>query len=453
MIGSLSVLFLRKSVDSEMVVVVGTVGFLTLFLLNPLVNKIRLDFFAPYILFPVMWVAATALSSLQLTIFQEPWGLSMWLCVGLALLAYMMGVFTVFVLRKRWPVRERMHQGLVYRWHEKRLRQVAVALLVVSTVCLLYEYKVGGDIPLLSSQIELVRFDVITSGYIDTLALSARIVVMVLSIHLLAKPRVRLTGNLSTLALIALSLVLMASTARRGVVVFPLVVVFVGIHYLRKNLNLSKLAILGLAGFLAIASFSHYRYVRTFGVAPLERAWRPEKHVWLTLGYMTISDNFSTLHLLTETIPERVPFQVGRFTTYGIYSLFPGHQENLGEFQNRIWGLERYSGSVSTYLGPFYVDWGLVGVIAGSFLIGVLAMFLYDRMLSRPSPYSVLLYSYMAYCLMFTTFSNPFTWTLTYWDVIVFVLINLFAQKTISASSLPGVRPSSEGAHARVSEL
>jgi len=433
-IGSLSVLFRWKSIDGEVAIVVGAVGLLAMFLLSPLGDKINLDFFAPYILFPVMWLAATGLSSLRLTIFQEPWDVSMWLCVGLAFLAYVMGVFTVFVLRRRWPVEKHGPKKFIYRWNERRLKWMALVLLLVSTAFLVYEYRIGGSIPLLSPQMELVRFDVIVGGYADTLAVSSRIVVMILGIHLLTKPRFRVRENLLSLALIVLSLVLMASTARRGTVVFPLVVLCVGYHYLIKNLDARKIMLLGLAGFLAIALFSHYRYARTFGEAPLENAWRPKKFVWMTLGYMTISDNFRTLHLLTETIPERVPFQVGRFTTYGIYSIFPGHQENLGEFQNRIWGWDRYSGSVSTYLGPFYVDWGLVGVIAGSFLIGVLAMFLYSRMLSRPSPYSVLLYSYMAYCLMFATFSNPFTWTLTYWDVVVFALADLLARKKMTSA-------------------
>lgn len=408
----------------------GLVGLVVMSILfSPLVSKIHLDFFAPYILFPLMWIVAVGISSLRLTIFQEAWDVYMWLCVGLALLSYLMGTFTVLVLKKRWSVGSYLRDKLVYQWNEQRIKRVSLALLLVSTVFLVYEYKTGGGIPLLSPQIELVRFDVIVGGYIDTLAMSSRIVVMILGIHLLAKSKIRVGKNLVSSALIVLSLVLMASTARRGTVVFPLVVVFVGYHYLRKNLDVRKIVLLGLAGFLAITLFSHYRYTRTFGVAPLENAWRPKKFVWLTLGYMTVSDNFRTLRLLTETIPEKIPFQMGRFTTYGIYSVFPGHQENLGEFQNRIWGLDRYSGSVSTYLGPFYVDWGLVGVITGSFLIGVLVMFLYSRMLSQPSPYSVLLYSYMAYCLMFTTFSNPFTWTLTYWDIVIFALVNAYARR------------------------
>lgn len=408
----------------------GLVGFVVMSVLfSPLVSKIHLDLFAPYFLFPLIWIAAVGVSSLRLTVFQTPWGVSMWLSVGLALLAYVMGMFTVFVLRRRWSVERHGLKNLSYQWSERRLKWAALALLTVSTISLAYEYKLGGGVPLLSSQIELVRFDVIVSGYIDTLAVSARIGVMVLGIHLLTKPRFRLRENLLSSVLIVLSLILMASTARRGTVVFPLVVLSVGYHYLKRNFDLGKLVVVGSVGFLAIALFSHYRYVRTFGVEPLRNAWRPEKLVWMTLGYMTISDNFRTLRLLTETIPARIPFQMGRFTTYGLYSILPGHQENMGEFQNRIWGWERYSGSVSTYLGPFYVDFGLAGVVIGSFLIGVLAMFLYNRMLSRPSPYTVLLYSYMAYCLMFMTFSNPFTWTLTYWDIIVFALINVYAKK------------------------
>jgi oligosaccharide repeat unit polymerase len=407
-----------------------TIGMMVVGILFLFAPALSIDIFAPYIVFPFMWVGTVIISSLRLTTFQEPWRPRMWASVGIALVSYVAGMFTVFALKQKWKTKGALRGKLTYDWSDRRIRVASLGLLLLSAVFLAYEYRIGGGIPLLNPQVELVRFDVIVSGYVDTLAMSARIVIMVVGLQLLTKPKPTLKRNWIDLALVASSFVLMITTARRGTFILPLVVIFVGYHYLHRKTSLSAAAVLGILGFLAITLFTHYRYTRTFGVEPLRNAWRPDTFIWMTLGYMTVSDNFRTLRLLTETIPAKVPYQWGRFTTYGVYSVLPGHQENLGEFQNRIWGWDqRYSGSVSTYLGPFYVDFGLVGVAVGSFLIGVLAMYVYSRMTSHPSSFSVLLYSYMAYCLMFTTFSNPFTWTLTYWDIILFALIDLYARK------------------------
>lgn len=407
--------------------------FLTL-LFTPIVRIVdRIDLFSPYVIFPLVWITASFISSWRLTIFEAPRSFSAWLYLALALLSYLMGALVVFFL-KPWlgSIHKVALQNMKGVWDDRRLRIIIIVILFISSASLVYEYRHAGGIPLLSPDIELVRFRAIVSGYIDTLAISFRIVVMVLGVHILSKRGVSLLKQWKSVLVVLLCLLILMTTARRGTVIQPLFVLFISYHFLRRSFSTRQFFFLGVAGLLFVSLFAHYRYVKTFGIEPLENAWRPERFVWLMMGYLNIGDSFNTFQRLTETIPSKVPFQMGRFTAGGVLSALPGHQESIGEFERKIWHqTERYSGSVSTYLAPFYVDFGVVGIILGSFVIGALATFVYCKMRSRPTPFAVLMYAYVAFCLMFVVFENAFTWVLTYYDVLVLFIINRLVRKSV----------------------
>jgi oligosaccharide repeat unit polymerase len=389
------------------------------------------DFFSPILLFTGFWFLSAILSSLQLTTHQRPWPSSLWLHVLLGGSAFVFGGVIAYapsanVRLTKW---RQIRTNVRERWAYRRVVLITAVITSVSVVFLAYEYWGVGSIPLLSPNVEFVRFEAIRGGYVDALALSSRLSIMILAAYYFALPRFSWKRHGLGLIAMIISFALLLTTARRGAVVFPALIILICYYYLRGiSFRTVSLGLVALVIFVAL--FAHFRFYRTFGESYIDslNAWQPDFLPWLAPGYLTIAYNYEVYRDLTETIPSSAPFQYGKFTLYPWYGFWPGHQENMGEFQNRIWNIDAgLSGgalrnSVPTYLGTLYVDFGVIGVILGSIAMGIMSVMAYIHMRRRPSSFSVLIYGYVVYMLILSLFVNPLGYILNYWDILILVV-------------------------------
>jgi oligosaccharide repeat unit polymerase len=67
-----------------------------------------------------------------------------------------------------------------------------------------------------------------------------------------------------------------------------------------------------------------------------------------------------------------------------------------------------YPTNLYTYLDAFTLDFGLWGALLGSFFLGALTAWFYRRVTSKPSPFNLIIYSYLVYCCILAPANNEF---------------------------------------------
>lgn len=82
--------------------------------------------------------------------------------------------------------------------------------------------------------------------------------------------------------------------------------------------------------------------------------------------------NIQNFDLIVNSFPSRVDFLQGQSFLMDLAVLAPGYQANFGSWLKDELGLDFTGGSVTvTHLGELYANFGILGVLAGSFLLGV----------------------------------------------------------------------------------
>lgn len=82
--------------------------------------------------------------------------------------------------------------------------------------------------------------------------------------------------------------------------------------------------------------------------------------------------NIQNFDLIVNSFPSRLNFLHGESFLMDLAVLAPGYQANFGTWLKDELGLDFTGGSVTvTHLGELYANFGVLGVMAGSFLLGV----------------------------------------------------------------------------------
>lgn len=76
-----------------------------------------------------------------------------------------------------------------------------------------------------------------------------------------------------------------------------------------------------------------------------------------------------------------------------------------------------------TFIRPFYHDFGIIGVLVGTFLIGYLTTRWYIHLRNERTPLRVFTYGLFAFCLLLMFFTNHFTHPKTLITILQFVLL------------------------------
>ncbi len=373
--GALAPHLLARPVAGAALSAIVLFGAVSIIALSRFLKRRGIDPLDPAVAFPLATVAWFAVASLPLLSDREghrpPLSPRAWLLVVPALAAFGLGVRVA----PRPPSSRRLPAHAAARFEPRRLLAVLATLFALAAAALGAVWTRSG-VPFLSGSLEEMRLTAISSGWTRAVALLLVPVATLVLAHAATLGRGEKL-RAPFILLLAASLVLLAATGGRGFVIIPIGTGIVLFHVLRRPLSLGRFAALCLllalfsSAYLAVRGMSHYgtntyvEYLSTITHLPDPLA--PLAPVVLGLRASPVA-----FGELLDVVPREVPFQLGRFLVAPLVSFLPGHQAWAPEF---IQGALRHEfpgfGEPATIFGSFYLDFGVPGVLAGSFLTGL----------------------------------------------------------------------------------
>jgi oligosaccharide repeat unit polymerase len=103
-------------------------------------------------------------------------------------------------------------------------------------------------------------------------------------------------------------------------------------------------------------------------------------------------ESVSNFQALSETVPDQRPYLLGKGLGGSLISVLPGKQMTTREYVSLFVRGDTNTTLTPTVLGPFYMDFGVPGIVVGLGLLGGILGYLYAR--RKASPLNALLYSY-----------------------------------------------------------
>ncbi len=202
-------------------------------------------------------------------------------------------------------------------------------------------------------------------------------------------------------------------------------------HYLRKNFTFRKVILLGVTGLLLFFSFG---FLRVEGSIDWYKDYLEEKNypkkMWLFgPGYLSIRAPIDSFAIILNKIPRRMDFWYGRMLISPFMTLLPGKQF-LGQYtvtDKIIKGDSRISGPTAlSFFVPFYIDFGIIGIICGMFFAGAFLQWLYLRMIHKRREIDYLLYFIVLsnYCIWI--YGGFFPTLIVVWQLLVLKFADFF---------------------------
>ncbi|MCI9558192.1 MAG: oligosaccharide repeat unit polymerase [Lachnospiraceae bacterium] len=359
-------------------------------------------------LFSLFWVGGQGLACMKLSHLQRDWTGKTWICFALAFL----GFWIVFeVMSRLYGTGYDNHsRWRGFRGNPKPIFQAICCLTAVSVVAFVWEAVSLGYVPLFLrgvphaySEFHLTGVHYFTVSCVLVPALS------VLYFHV-ERGRGSERRMLIAIGMTGISLLIPILCVSRFQFVFA--VMLGTIIYISLQKQFRPVYLLGLLGILpvylllTVARSHDVGYLN--GIFEMKYAKMP---IFITQPYMYIANNYENFNCLVEVLPKH---------TFGMRSLFPLwaltglkflYPDKLINYPIYI---NKEELTTLTLFYDAYYDFGWIGVLAFSCLLGAAAYLLAVKLREMQSPMGYLLYAQMGSYLIlsfFTTwFSNPATW-------------------------------------------
>jgi len=359
-------------------------------------------------LFSLFWVGGQGLACLKLSRLQQDWMLMTWICMALAF----MGFWIVFeILSRLYGTGYDSHS----RWRSfagnpKPVFQMVCILTAVSLLAFLTEAVVLGYIPLFVRGVPHAYSEFHLTG-IHYITVSCVLVpsLAVLYFHM-ERGRGSERRMLVAAIMTGISLILPILCVSRFQFVFA--VILAGFTYISLQKRFQPLYLLGLLGvilpvylILTVARSHDVEYLN--GIFEMKYTGMP---IFITQPYMYIANNYDNFNCLVEALPRH---------TFGLRGLYPlwaltGLKFVFPQLINFPIYVDKKELTTLTLFYDAYYDFGWLGVLVFSCVLGLVAYLLVLKLREMRNPMGYLLYAQMgAYLILsfFTTwFSNPTTW-------------------------------------------
>jgi hypothetical protein len=338
----------------------------------------RADLLAPAIFFPIAFLAYYGFGSLPFVHWGPVPG-GMFLLVLLTLAGYLTGVALAGVRVDYEFLRPLAERRFIDVGRAVRLLLVAGAVSLVAFVVLF----AATGVPILGA-VEFARLRSAANGYLNTLALTIRAVIMVVAILLLTVPRVRQDRKVLALLLVLLGAgaASLLMTGNRGHLVLVALFAAAAWHYLYRRLTLRTVAVVLVAGLTVYSLAGYYRS----GQCDPGWAKRVEAHYGvpaslapLAPGYLSVRSVPHYLSRVLHEVPQNHPHTLGALLISPVATALPGHQPGIGEYiKEEILGLRFVGyGLAAGLIAAPYIDFGYAGVVGLMLLTGAAMQLLY----------------------------------------------------------------------------
>ena len=394
----------------------------------------RLDLFSPIVAFPLLYLVWFGVASIPLLHDLDPPRAltpiaTEWPIYALGLGAWFVGTWLASRVLGVTPVAGE-HRPLE-RFDSRRLFVACVILFAVAATATA-AIVARRSTPLLTSKVEATRLLLTSSGW-ERLLFTGFATVAILVLAHAARERFRIA--LRFWALLALSILGLATAGERGLVVLPVACGVILAHYLWRALRPAHLAtvLLPLAVFASATVI--YRGTNTYGpqyVAELQRiSGVPRAALPAIPIYQGMWSGPNVFYRLQDVVPAKVGHGWGTYAAAPLVSFLPGEQEWAADaikrtLDDRFIGL----GEPATLLGAFYLDFGFVGIAVGMAVAGFALTALYRRLRLRRDLFTTILFAHASFVAFLSLYGDLYNGNpLLLWNGALTWLVCRFAAK------------------------
>lgn len=309
---------------------------------------------------------------------------------------------------------------------KKDFKTVMMILFIISSIAILYEWKVAGGVPILRSDSETFRFTVSHSPLIHVLGIMNKIVASLIGIYLVIKQKIEFKKDFFIIIEMIIAELLMIGTAMRGeILTAPCVV---GIAYFIKNQKSIKYYLLAMILVLVVIGvFPFVRNTNLYGESyksSLKRISRIESLYYLTPTYQSFATNYSILALDFQIFPDKYEYGYGK---YSILKEIPFVDlgRNIMDVQNKVLNNNFYSGLTATYMASWYADFGYLGCIISTILYCGILNVIYKKYKKNTNLFTFILYIYTFYCSLWLFYNSVFNITFVLYSLLIYFSLKL----------------------------
>lgn len=359
-------------------------------------------------LFSMFWVGGQGLACLKLSRLQTDWAIMTWVCLALSYI----GFWVVFELlcRVYGSGHEEYSRWRTFSGNPKPVFHMICGVTAVSLVCFLTEAVVLGYVPLFLRGVPHAYSEFHLTG-VHYFTVSCVLVpsLTVLFFHM-GRGRGSEKVTFAVIVMTAISLLIPILCVSRFQFIFAMALA--AFTYISLQKSFHPLYLIGLAAvmipvylILTVARSHDVSYLN--GIFEMKYEKMP---IFITQPYMYIANNYDNFNCLVEVLPQH---------SFGMKSLFPlwalsGLKFFFPQLINYPIYVNKQELTTLTMFYDAYYDFGWIGVLAFSCLLGLIAYLLVVKLREMRNPLGYLFYAQMAAYFMlsfFTTwFSNTTTW-------------------------------------------
>lgn len=371
-------------------------------------------------LFSLFWVGGQGLSCLKLSHLQTDWSLMTWVCLALAYVGFW-AVYEIFT-SLFGTTRESYGRRRSFSCNSIPLFHMICGLTAVSLAAFVLEAVKLGFVPLFLKGVPHAYSEFHLTG-VHYITVSC---VLVPSLAVLFFHTERGRGSerrlAITLILSGISLLIPILCVSRFQFVFA--VILAALTYISLQKTFHPVYLLGLFAVM-IPVYLILTVARSHDVAYLNGIFEMKNEkmpIFITQPYMYIANNYDNFNCLVEALPKH---------SFGLKSLFPLWALTGLKFffpqliQFPIYVNKKELTTLTMFYDAYY-DFGWVGVLLLSCVLGAAAYFLMEKLRKMKNPIGYLLYAQFAAYMILSFFTTWFSNTTTWFYLIVTGILALY---------------------------
>lgn len=371
-------------------------------------------------LFSLFWIGGQGLSCLKLSHLQTDWSLMTWICLALAYA----GFWAVFeILTSLFGTTcESYGRRRSFSCNSIPLFHIICGLTAISLAAFVLEAVKLGYVPLFLKGVPHAYSEFHLTG-VHYITVSC-VLVPSLAVLFFHTERGRGSERRMVIALILSGIALMIPILCVSRFQFVFAVLLAAFTYISLQRTFHPIYLLGLLAVL-IPVYLVLTVARSHDVAYLNGIFEMKYEkmpIFITQPYMYIANNYDNFNCLVEALPEH---------SLGLKSLFPLWALTGLKFffpqliQFPIYVNKKELTTLTMFYDAYY-DFGWIGVLFLSCLLGAAAYFLTEKLREMKNPIGYLLYAQFAAYMMLSFFTTWFSNTTTWFYLIVTGILALY---------------------------
>lgn len=365
------------------------------------------------VLFSLFWVGGEGIACLKLSRLQTDWSVMTWICLALAYI----GFWVVFEILTQIYGSGHDHYG---RWrgytgNPAPVFHMICGLTVVSALAFASEAVVLGYVPFLVRGVPHAYSEFHLTG-IHYITVSCVLIpsLTVLYFHM-ARGRESSRCAVTAIVMTLISLLIPILCVSRFQFIFAVVLAtftYISLQKLFQPAYLLILFVVIIPVYLILTVARSHDVVYLNGIFEMKWEHMP---IFITQPYMYIANNYDNFNCLVESLTTHSMGMKGLFPLWALTGLkffFP-------QLINFPIFVDKKELTTLTMFYDAYYDFGWIGVLVFSCLLGFVAYLLVVKLREMHNPMGYLLYAQMGAYLMLSFFTTWFSNTTTWFYLIV----------------------------------